>query len=218
MLQSLPRVFQTVNFLLQIVAQQVFESIRQFFQLIFQFYFFAGESLLRDVEFSRDQSFPCRATKTLSQQTSRFVADWTIVSFLEIFLAFYRTKIIVSSTQFLICQYFFQSCSQNSADSFQVYSFFLVNVLRQTKFWWLIHLSSTSIKSNCRCIDHFVILCAKLFLLICSRRYCGDSRPINLFAHNHLVFLNSVRVSWFTNMFCRMDLFFSPSSDLPVHF
>ena len=59
MLQSLPRAFQTVNFILQIVAQQVFESIRQFFQFIFQFYFFfcgrkfvAGRGILKGPKFS----------------------------------------------------------------------------------------------------------------------------------------------------------------------
>ena len=52
MLQSLPRAFQTVNFILQIVVQQVFELIRQFCQFIFQFYFFAGRGILKGPKFS----------------------------------------------------------------------------------------------------------------------------------------------------------------------
>ena len=98
--------FQTVNFILQILVQQVFESIRQFCQFIFRFYLFlllfcfCGRKFVAGRESSREQSFPCRATKTLSQQTSRFVADWTIVSFLETFFACYCTKIIVPVLNF----------------------------------------------------------------------------------------------------------------------
>ena len=51
-------------------------------------------------KFPWDQSFPCIATKTLSEQRSCFPADWTIASFLEIFLAFYcQYKIIVKPFQ-----------------------------------------------------------------------------------------------------------------------
>ena len=74
-LQSSLRVFQTVNFIFQIVAQQVLESIRQFCQFISRFCF-CGRKFVAGSGIPKGPKFSVHSHK-LSPQRSRFVADWT---------------------------------------------------------------------------------------------------------------------------------------------
>ena len=84
--------------------------------------------------------FSVQSQKNSFTTKTRFPTDWTILSFLEIFLAFYCTKIIVKPIP--TCT----PCVHNSELKFRIVLiryglctslyFFLVNLQRpQTKFW-----------------------------------------------------------------------------------
>ena len=167
MLQSLPHVFQTINLLFQIVAQQVFESISRILPIYFPNLFSREQVCCREWYSQRTKVFRAEPQKHFYHKACGL--DRLTVSFLEIFLAFYRTKIIVKQ---------FQRTLRVSSNSSKVKFGLLFEAFNQNLDYFPLQVcilspcQETQLRASSRtaaCIDRFVILCALKVVSIFSK-------------------------------------------------